>query len=70
MSFTLLEEPSLSPFTVCVSYENSEGIASTEEFTIDISEFKGLRRIGKPPIEKLAEAAEKISETLKLLTRS
>jgi hypothetical protein len=56
----LLEDPELSPFEVEVSYEDLSKRKYSGRFKLDVSQFDGMRRLGQPTDEKIAESLGKI----------
>src|SRR5437867_6851773 len=47
-----------SAFRVTATYASAEGKRYKDEYLIDLSEFVGLRRVGEPPLHKMAKAIE------------
>lgn len=45
-------------FQVTATYKNAVGRKYKHEYRIDFSEFIGLRRVGEPPLHKLAKTLE------------
>jgi hypothetical protein len=51
-----------SPIEITVRFKDSVGReASPEKFVIDLSEYENLRKAGKPPLYKLADALEELN---------
>lgn len=61
MGWDLLEEPKVAPFEVEVSYQNLAGDQRTGTFKIDVVQFEGLRRLGQPADEQIAEHLKKMA---------
>lgn len=49
-------------FTMKIAYQNAVEKTYNDEYLIDFSQQKGLREIGKPAIEKIADSAEKMEK--------
>lgn len=67
MGHELLEAPRLKPFEVKVTYD---GQKKGEQFLIDISQFEGLIRLGKPPEEGIAAGVTQIAKVLDSWSRN
>ncbi len=65
MGWSLIEPPVLAPFEVDLSYESIDGEKYSDRFSIDISQFNGLVRLGEPPDEQIAKAVKEIAEEVK-----
>ncbi len=61
MGWDLLPDPSLAAFEIEISYEDMVGNCYAERFKVDIRQFEGLRRVGNPPEEDIAENLRKIA---------
>ena len=46
------------------SYKNSTGKKYSNEYLIDLSELKGMERIGEPPLYKIAKNIEAIKNDI------
>lgn len=51
-------------FKITVSYEGKDKAKYEEEFIINFEKFKGLERIGEPPLHQIAKAIDKISKDI------
>jgi len=56
-----------SAFRVKVTYASGEGRRYDDEYCIDFSELIGLRRIGEPPLHRLAKTLESLQEDVHVL---
>jgi hypothetical protein len=66
----LLKDPPLAAFTVNVTYRNSWGRKTQQEFRLDITPYRSLTKIGKRPEEEISEALKKIEQTMGLWNMS
>lgn len=64
MGWDLLKAPIIQPFDVEVSYEDMVGNRHRATFRIDIGQFKGLGRLGRPADERIADSLEKIEKVV------
>lgn len=49
------EEKTKKPFKINISYEDNTGEIHEDKYPINFSELRGLRQLGEPPLEKIAE---------------
>lgn len=49
-------------FTIKVSYQDAVGKKYNDEYLVDFSQRAGLREVGKPGIEKIADSVERIEK--------
>jgi hypothetical protein len=64
MGWDLLAEPRISSFDVEVTYENLAGEEQKGRYTIDIGQFDGMGRLGKPADEQIADNVKKIADVM------
>ncbi|MFQ5433046.1 MAG: hypothetical protein ACE5EN_11145 [Nitrospinota bacterium] len=58
------EEKVSSPFTIKVTYKNNSDHQYNDKYMVDFSEFLGLRRLGEPPLHKIAKNIESIKKDI------
>lgn len=56
-----------SAFKVVVRYRNDQGREFSDEYCIDFSELIGLRRVGEPPLHKMAKSLEALQDDVHAL---
>ncbi|MEW6409708.1 MAG: hypothetical protein AB1488_06305 [Nitrospirota bacterium] len=56
-------------FTVRAMYKNSEGKLLEETFDINLNQYDGLHRLGKPTLVEIADNILEINKTLQKLTQ-
>lgn len=61
MGWDLLDDPCIRPFEIEVSYTDLAGNPYSGRFRIDVGQFAGLHRLGKPAEEEIADAVKKIA---------
>ena len=49
-------------FTIKISYQDAVGKKYNEDYLVDFSQRAGLREVGKPGIEKIADSVERIEK--------
>jgi hypothetical protein len=59
------EEKMASQISIKASYKSATGEKYSSEYLIDLSELRGMERIGEPPLYKIAKHVEKIAESIK-----
>lgn len=59
------EEKMVSQISIKASYKSATGEKYLSEYLIDLSELRGMERIGEPPLYKIAKNVEKIAESIK-----
>jgi hypothetical protein len=59
------EEKMASRLSIKASYKSATGEQYLSEYLIDLSELRGMERIGEPPLYKIAKNVEKIAENIK-----
>lgn len=64
MGWDLLKQPCIAPFEIELSYSDLTGQPHSERFKIDVGQFAGLSRLGKPSDEETAEAIKKIANIM------
>jgi len=57
-------------FKITVSYRNDKGRDFDDDYCIDFSELIGLRRVGEPPLHKMAKSLEALQQDVHLLAGS
>jgi hypothetical protein len=58
------DEKMAAQIRVTVRYVDSARVAHIDEYTIDLSELRGMVRIGEPPLLKIAKQIEKMAQEL------
>jgi hypothetical protein len=58
------EEKMVSQILIKVSYKNASGQKYRDRYVIDLSEFKGMQKIGEPPLYKIAKNIEAIKKDI------
>jgi len=54
-------------FKVTAHYHNDQGRSFVDEYCIDFSELIGLRRVGEPPLHKMAKSLESLQDDVHVL---
>ncbi len=54
-------------FKVTARYHNDKGRQFEDEYCIDFSELIGLRRVGEPPLHKMAKSLESLQDDVHVL---
>lgn len=61
----LYKAPRLKPFDVIIEYDDMSDKHRCEKCRLDVAQFEGFTRVGKPPDQEVADSLKKIQEHLK-----
>ena len=60
----LLKEPIVGPILFSVTYYSRDRVRKSEIFTVNITDFEGMTKVGRPPLYEIADGLKSISEDL------
>lgn len=65
----LLGDEPLRPFEVKISYQNFDGEAYSQSFTLDVAPFSGSIQLGEPSLDKIAKSAKQIADSIQKIAK-
>ena len=67
---SLMKDPKLRSFTVCVRFQDLNGKDHSAEYALDVAQFTGFGSLGSPPEHEIAKTLNKIERGIAQLAKA